>query len=328
MVAEINTAGIAPERRIDYWRENIARLLKVEERIEIPVRGEFNAHLKLYQLGHLRFMESAGTPGRTVVSQGAQEDSFSLMVPMGGSLRLMQAQRSTVVNPHTIALYNLGHPHEVVALTDYQRITVNIPARDLRNLFPSCDQITATAIPATEGIAAVFLELVKSLRNRIDTLESEPAIASAVADSFGNLLRATLYALPVDHEALLPSRLEVYHRERIKSYVRANLRSNLSVDGIAAAVGLSPRYVHSLFEDETLSLMKWVWAERMDRCRHDLGLGALRGRTVSEIAYSWGYNDPAHFSRVFRARYGVSPSRYREQALASAVDADSASAGA
>ncbi|WP_017522391.1 helix-turn-helix domain-containing protein [Pusillimonas noertemannii] len=35
-------------------------------------------------------------------------------------------------------------------------------------------------------------------------------------------------------------------------------------------------------------------------------------RRVSEIAYAWGFNSIAHFSRVFRARYGMSPFEYRE----------------
>jgi AraC-like DNA-binding protein len=34
---------------------------------------------------------------------------------------------------------------------------------------------------------------------------------------------------------------------------------------------------------------------------------AERDRSVSEIAYHWGFNDAAHFSRTFKARFGMSP---------------------
>jgi len=43
----------------------------------------------------------------------------------------------------------------------------------------------------------------------------------------------------------------------------------------------------------------------------------LNNRSVSEVAYSWGFNDPAHFSRTFRSRFGISPTQCRRQALRS-----------
>jgi AraC-like DNA-binding protein len=51
------------------------------------------------------------------------------------------------------------------------------------------------------------------------------------------------------------------------------------------------------------------------RCRRDLLDPALRDRPVSAIAARWGITDPAHFSRLFRATYGVPPSEYRDLGL-------------
>jgi AraC-like DNA-binding protein len=41
---------------------------------------------------------------------------------------------------------------------------------------------------------------------------------------------------------------------------------------------------------------------------------AHRAGTVSEVAYGVGFNSIAHFSRAFRAAYGVPPSEYTAQA--------------
>jgi len=38
-------------------------------------------------------------------------------------------------------------------------------------------------------------------------------------------------------------------------------------------------------------------------------------RSITDIALSWGYNDPAHFSRVFRKQSGATPSEWRARAL-------------
>jgi AraC-like DNA-binding protein len=43
----------------------------------------------------------------------------------------------------------------------------------------------------------------------------------------------------------------------------------------------------------------------------DLLTAALAARPVSAIAARWGLVDPAHFSRLFRATYGVPPLDYR-----------------
>jgi AraC-like DNA-binding protein len=44
---------------------------------------------------------------------------------------------------------------------------------------------------------------------------------------------------------------------------------------------------------------------RPSHCHRKL-LRLKKGQTIIEIAFRWGLNDAAHFSRVFKAQYGVS----------------------
>jgi len=55
-----------------------------------------------------------------------------------------------------------------------------------------------------------------------------------------------------------------------------------------------------------------VWRERLERCRRDLGCAELSHLSVTEIAFSWGFQHQAHFSRVFRNHFNVSPSSCRQ----------------
>ncbi|GAA2788117.1 hypothetical protein GCM10010470_23340 [Saccharopolyspora taberi] len=59
----------------------------------------------------------------------------------------------------------------------------------------------------------------------------------------------------------------------------------------------------------------WIRQRRLERCRRDLTNPHLRQRPVHAIAARWGFTDPAHFSRIFRAAYGLSPSDYRHNAF-------------
>ena len=74
--------------------------------------------------------------------------------------------------------------------------------------------------------------------------------------------------------------------------------------------------MYELFEDSGEPLMKRVWSHRLEHCRADLASPALRARSIGEIAYYWGFNDVAHFSRAFKQRHGVSPRDFRRQAHA------------
>ena len=40
--------------------------------------------------------------------------------------------------------------------------------------------------------------------------------------------------------------------------------------------------------------MKWVWSQRLEGARADLQRTAMRHHPISEIAFSWGFSDPAH----------------------------------
>jgi AraC-like DNA-binding protein len=83
---------------------------------------------------------------------------------------------------------------------------------------------------------------------------------------------------------------------------------------IADAHFISLRYLHKLFEAEQTSVAEWIRRRRLERCRRDLLDPALRATPVGTIAARWGLHNPAHFSRLFRASYGVPPAEFRRLA--------------
>ncbi len=55
----------------------------------------------------------------------------------------------------------------------------------------------------------------------------------------------------------------------------------------------------------------WIRARRVEGCRRDLVDPAQAARPVAAVAARWGFSSAIHFSRVFRATYGVPPHEYR-----------------
>ena len=56
-------------------------------------------------------------------------------------------------------------------------------------------------------------------------------------------------------------------------------------------------------------------AQLQDACSRALQSGAQRGRTVTAIAFDYGFNSPTHFGRVFRAKFNVTPREYRREKI-------------
>ena len=101
---------------------------------------------------------------------------------------------------------------------------------------------------------------------------------------------------------------------RILKYIDAHLtESTLSPAEIAAALDLSVRHVHRLFSRQGSTVADWIREQRLRHCRSDLADSRLRGKSITEIAFFWGFNDSAHFSRTFKHQFGISPRAFRSR---------------
>jgi AraC-like DNA-binding protein len=91
-------------------------------------------------------------------------------------------------------------------------------------------------------------------------------------------------------------------------------RHDLSLAGIAARHGVSPRYVQMLFEREGMTFSQFLLDRRLARAHRMRSDPQCASRTISAIAYASGFGDLSHFNRAFRRRYGESPSDVRSSA--------------
>lgn len=93
---------------------------------------------------------------------------------------------------------------------------------------------------------------------------------------------------------------------------------------IAAAHHISVRRLHKLFEDQPQTVAALIRQHRLERCRADL---ARSDRTVTAVAARWGFSDPAHFSRLFKATYGYNAAALTSSNRARTVKAPAARTG-
>ena len=68
-----------------------------------------------------------------------------------------------------------------------------------------------------------------------------------------------------------------------------------------------------VFSDQDETVARYILRRRLEACSRALQSGAQRGRTVTAIAFDYGFNSPTHFGRVFRAKYNVTPREYQRE---------------
>lgn len=90
---------------------------------------------------------------------------------------------------------------------------------------------------------------------------------------------------------------------------------DLTPDTIAVAQNVSTRTLHRLFEVEGTTIGGWIRNRRLENSRLELGDPRFEVYSVSAIGARWGLWDAAHFSRLFKARYGMGPRAYRMSQL-------------
>jgi AraC family transcriptional regulator, positive regulator of tynA and feaB len=87
----------------------------------------------------------------------------------------------------------------------------------------------------------------------------------------------------------------------------------LDAETVATATGVSVRYANTVLAQAGTSITRLIQTRRLARCRQALEDPSQGHRTISEIAYGWGFSDMTHFGRRFRAAFGSSPRDYRRR---------------
>ncbi len=106
--------------------------------------------------------------------------------------------------------------------------------------------------------------------------------------------------------------------QKVISVMEDDFSRRLSVPFLAEAVNLSSWRLCHLFKSETkMPPVRYLRTMRMEKAK---GLLQSTFLSVKQIMTEVGLRDESHFVRDFRALYGLSPAKFRRQALAKEKD--------
>lgn len=310
---EFNTRSEHPSHRAERWTEiNRAYFgnLDVESLNDEPLDAEFS----VFTVGSLRMFRISGPAHRIRRSARCGElpisDTYKLVLQLEGQADIVQEDDRVRLRRGDWSLYDPRVPYSITNHERTSLLAVQIPRILLKGFkVPTLHRCQARASNVI-GLHAVLGSFLQSLSEQLATLGD--GVGQPLSETVVGLLASTLAAHQDNssEHATHPGVLKA----RVKQYVQTHLgEADLTIERIAQDMRCSKRYLHRVFEDDDCSLDRYIWQARLERCQAALLLpGAVR-KSVSEVAYAWGFNSSAHFCRVFKSQYGLSPTEFRRQ---------------
>ncbi|MGW3071384.1 AraC-like ligand-binding domain-containing protein [Kitasatospora sp. NPDC001132] len=307
MPASLSTARLSASDRAEAWHDAMCHTfvpLEVDLLEEEPSPGEITGR----RLGPVRISRVQAGPQTLTRDRHLLTDDDSptliLTVQERGTSLKEQDGRETLVRPGEFSFTDTSRVFrkridEDFAFTSFQfpRAELHVREKDLRAL-------TATAFSGTEGSAALLATYLRQMTRQAAGLEE--AVGRRAAATALDLL-----ALLIDDRAgrTRPQDSQsAASLERVKDHILRNLRDpDLSPSTVAEANFMSVRFLHKLFQQEDLTVGGWIRTQRLERCSRDLLRPMAAELGVAGIARRWGFANSSHFSRAFRATYGMSP---------------------
>lgn len=167
--------------------------------------------------------------------------------------------------------------------------------------------LSAFTTAPTAGIVSAVERLLDAAQDPVDRSTIGPLILDEL---MFRLLRTD--AAGAVHAAMGPPD-DVARILDVMQFIRDNHARKLTVSVLAKRAGMSAsHFAHRFPRVAHLSPMKYVREVRLERARTLLG---EKGKRPTDAATEVGFETAAHFTREFKRRYGVPPSRYRERVV-------------
>jgi AraC family transcriptional activator of tynA and feaB len=311
MKTVFSTNNVHARDRFDFWH-GIACKNLVDHSSLPECRLTFDAQIQTGYLGNLELVLFHNSPMQVSHTARhiahAKSDHVFVCRQVAGVIFLEQDSREIALEAGDVALLDPLLPYEGKFSADSETLVLKVPRRELEARVGKTRDMVARLIKpvgADDHLMSSLCAMLPSLAGKIDS------ISEMVGNHAIDLIAVSL-AKTMETGRPRVSSAKALVLSNIRSVIEVRLRDpSLGAQAVADAVGVSVRYANAVLADQDTSIMRLIQARRLARCRYALEDPNQAHRTVSEIAYGWGFSDMTHFGRRFKKAYGILPSEYQ-----------------
>lgn len=311
IVSSVSTRSVDPADRIGFWEEHNRRALVGLSCSSYSQQGLL-ATQRNVEMGGLRLADIAGnehvierTP-RTCRS--LPKDSVFVSLLTAGQAVFFHEGGCLTLQAGDLVLYDTRSPYLFGFPSPMRQLLVDIP-RELFAARCASGEVVAPMLfgraSATEGALVSALGAVLGGWAAGHGCDDAVSTEATVLD-----LVRTLAGPAVDGHSVPPAALS--QLAVAKDYVERHLADpGLSAGRVAEAIGVSARHLSRVFLPTGMGPARHILERRLARACADLADPRLRHLTIAEVAHRWGFASQAHFTRIFRSRFGRTPGESR-----------------
>jgi AraC-like DNA-binding protein len=301
-----STEAIAPAKRYAAWRDAICDFY-VHVDVKATRTEDYRGFIREGHFGEVVLTDILLSEQR--IRRNSQhisrldKDCYYLQLIHRGNVNVLQQGETHHSNAARGAIFSATEPYELQCVGEVRSFYLEIPRDQFAQRFPRERIPVSATINSTRGLGRIATEFCAMLAAEGATLDT-----SARTHLGGQLMDMLAFALlsgPQDMPAADGS-VQKARLRSVQHWIEAHIGDpDLSLDRIAGANGMSLRTLHLLFRHCEMSASEWIWSRRLQLCYDEIAKAG--GRSITSIAFDHGFNSSAHFSTMFRRRYGLSP---------------------
>jgi AraC-like DNA-binding protein len=309
----VDTTVLEIRARADAVRDAVRNTVAPSEISFAPPRRHLRYRMEHWQHGPATLVRAGGDPvhRRRTAAQvrdcAPEEATFGFQ--LRGRSRLGQNGRATEGTADVVTLIDMTRPFEFGMGEDCLHGSIGM-SFDALALPVDLIRRSASGLPGSP-VHDLFKAHLHGLIPAAQTLvgvHRTTVLAAATIE-----LARALIATTAGDDLRRNGPYQEARRASIAAYVQQHLRDrDLTAERIAAANNVSVRQLYKLWSlDNAVGLAEWIVNGRLEGARRELAHPGSESVAITSMARRWGFVDAPHFSRRFRAAYGMSPREWR-----------------
>ena len=207
----------------------------------------------------------------------------------------------SIIGAGDIALWHSQRQAKFTMPEPYRKLCLAVPIDKFQAFLPNAAAYDGLRIAANSVAGAMLGNWLSAFADRAVEKECESLESSIDATL------AVLAATVTSHAKEFDISTEDRRLLGIMRYMESQLADpTMTGATVAHHFGISVRHLERIFARQHATVAGWRRQRRLEQCRAELS-NPSRRKTITEIAMDWGFSDAAHFSRLFKATYGMSP---------------------
>ncbi len=304
----------APAERLNAWQHALRHTF-TELVPETPYGSEFGGVIETVDCGNLKI--SRITAEAQKVHRSSREiekssmDCIYLNIHLAGAAKVLHSYGSAELNLGDCILVDPNQPYVLEFDSPFRQLCIQFPEWALReHMDAPLETLLGKGFSLGTQAGKVLLSALELTLLESDTEAEGDASANLLMQVMNHSLNAALKESQGQEDLSYKTGIAA----RLRQYVAENFRDEaITPSQAAAALGCSLRNIHKTCQGMGTTFGKLLLDARLSAAAQSLSYKMHPQSRISDIAYDSGFSDISHFCKVFRTRFGSSPSEFRKQ---------------